>query len=63
MATRSANEVLQACGLELRPSDFLAFADGEVLTLTKKEWQMLAALMRHEGRLLSREQLYAIGLG
>lgn len=60
MATRPANEVLQACGLEVQPGDFMAFAHGEVMMMTKKELQMLVVLMRHEGRILDREALYAL---
>lgn len=56
-ASRSG-EVLQAGDLELHPTEFLAYANGHVLTLTQKEQQLLAALIRNQGRVLSRGELY-----
>ncbi len=63
MYDRAAGEVLRAGELELRPSEFLAFANGLVLMLSQKEQQLLATMMRNQGRILSREELFALVWG
>lgn len=57
------SEILRAGELELHPSEFLVFADGRVLMLSRKELQMLTVMMRSEGRILSRDELYALVWG
>lgn len=54
-----ASEILRSGELEVRPRDFLVLADGKVLMLSKREQQVLTVLMRREGRIVSREELYA----
>lgn len=54
-----ASEVLRAGELEVRPRDFLVLVNGRVLMLSKREQQVLAVLMRRQGRIVSREELYA----
>lgn len=49
--------------LEVHPTEFLAYANGRVVMLTRKEQQLLATMMRHQGRILSREELYALVWG
>jgi DNA-binding response OmpR family regulator len=49
--------------LEVRPSEFLVLVRGQVLKLTRREQQMLAVLVRGEGRIISREELYALVWG
>lgn len=44
-------------GLSLNLAQKVASADGEVLTLTKTEFELLALLMRQRGQVLSRQQL------
>jgi DNA-binding response OmpR family regulator len=44
-------------GLELDPTAGLAWCDGQPLTLTRKEWQLLEWFLRHPARLVSRCQL------
>ena len=56
-------EVISAGVLEIRPSEHLVSARGRVLTLSLKELQVLAALARRQGRLVTREELYAIVWG
>jgi DNA-binding response OmpR family regulator len=51
-------EVLAVGELEIRPSDHLAFANGRTLSLSVRELDLLAALARREGRIVSREELY-----
>jgi DNA-binding response OmpR family regulator len=56
-------EVLWVGALEIRPADHLALADGRTLPLSVRELALLAALARHEGRIVSREELYAVVWG
>ena len=51
-------EVIKAGDLEIRPSEYLVLARGRALTLSLKELELLAALARREGRIVSREELY-----
>src|SRR3954454_25026016 len=51
-------EVYRAAELEVRPDEHLALARGRALTLSVRELQVLVALVRREGRILSREELY-----
>ena len=51
-------EVLRAGDLEVRPADRIAVANGEILRLSVRELQLLTWLVREEGRIISREELY-----
>jgi DNA-binding response OmpR family regulator len=51
-------EVFRAGDLEVRPTEHLALARGRALTLSVRELQVLAALARRQGRVLTREELY-----
>ena len=53
-----ASTVMRAGPLELRPDEFVALADGRPLDLTRRELQLLAALVEREGRIVSRSELY-----
>jgi DNA-binding response OmpR family regulator len=55
---REAGEVIKSGELEIRPSEYLALAGGRTLTLSVRELELLAALGRREGRIVSREELY-----
>ena len=44
--------------LEIRPSEYLALADGERLPLTVRELELLTALAERRDRIVSREELY-----
>lgn len=50
VSAQRSGEVLQAGDLELYPTEFLAYANGRVVMLTQKELQLLAAMMRNQGR-------------
>jgi DNA-binding response OmpR family regulator len=54
-----APTVLRAGALEIRPSEFVATADGRPLPLTVRELALLTALVEREGRIVSREELYS----
>ncbi len=56
-------EVLRAGDLEVRPADHLALARGRALVLSVRELQLLAAMVRNKGRILAREELYALVWG
>jgi DNA-binding response OmpR family regulator len=56
----ATHEILREGGLEIRPGEFLALAHGRPLALTVRELNLLAALARRSGRIVSREELYAV---
>ncbi len=51
-------EVHRAAELEVRPDEHLVLARGRALTLSVRELQVLVALARRQGHILSREALY-----
>jgi DNA-binding response OmpR family regulator len=53
------SEVLRAGDLEVRPADHLALAKGRALSLSVRELELLAALVRRKGRIVPRGELYA----
>ncbi len=58
MERSATGEVYRAADLEIRPAEHLALARGRVLTLSVRELQVLAALARREGHIVSRAELY-----
>jgi DNA-binding winged helix-turn-helix (wHTH) protein len=52
-------DVLRAGDLEVWPADHLALAKGRALPLSLREVELLGALVRRRGRIVSREELYA----
>jgi DNA-binding response OmpR family regulator len=56
----ASTEVLREGLLEIRPAEFLALADGRPLALTVRELQLLCALARRGGRIVSRQELYVV---
>jgi DNA-binding response OmpR family regulator len=52
-------EVLTAGELEIRPSEHLARARGRTLSLSVRELELLAALARRQGSIVSRDELYS----
>jgi DNA-binding response OmpR family regulator len=56
-------EVLRAGDLEVRPADHLALAGGRALVLSVRELELLAAMVRNKGKILAREELYALVWG
>jgi DNA-binding response OmpR family regulator len=60
MEAATTGETLQAGALEIRPGEFVALAGGQPLKLTARELQLLEALVRRAGRIVSREELYTV---
>ncbi len=58
MAAVQNDEVLRAGELEIRPGDGLVLAAGGALTLSVREFQLLVALVRSQGGIVSRGELY-----
>ena len=56
----ATHEVLREGGLEIRPAEYLALAKGQPIALTVRELSLLCALARRSGRIVSREELYAV---
>lgn len=56
-AAGQPQEQLQAAGLSLDPAARTVLRDGEPVTLSTREFDLLQALMLNAGRVLSREQL------
>jgi DNA-binding response OmpR family regulator len=44
--------------IEIRPDQFQAFVGGESLELTRREFELLAVLAEHGGRVMERDELY-----
>ena len=51
-------DVLFAGELEIRPAEGLVLATGHALTLSVRELELLAAMARRQGAIISREDLY-----
>jgi DNA-binding response OmpR family regulator len=58
MGVARTMEVLQAGELEVRPRDGLVLAAGRVLTLSVREFELLVALVRRQGGIVARRDLY-----
>jgi DNA-binding response OmpR family regulator len=58
MPAAGREEVLRAGGLEVRPQERIALADGRALTLSVREFGLLVELARHRDRIITRDQLY-----
>ncbi len=53
-----APDVLYAGELEIRPDEGLVLATGQALTLSVREFELLAAMARRQGTIVTREDLY-----
>ena len=53
-------EEIVAGNLVIRPNEFLAHVDGRPIALTMRELALLAALARRAGRVVARDELYAV---
>jgi DNA-binding response OmpR family regulator len=58
-----APTILRAGALEIRPTEFVALANGTPLELTVRELELLTALVERQGRIVSRNELYAVVWG
>jgi two-component system response regulator RegX3 len=52
-----AGEHIELCGIMLDEGAHVAESDGRLIDLTPREFELLACLMRHGGKVLSRDQL------
>ncbi|HWX74421.1 MAG TPA: helix-turn-helix domain-containing protein [Solirubrobacteraceae bacterium] len=58
-ALRESSEVLYAGELEIRLGEGLVLATGQALTLSVREFELLAAMAQRIGAIVTREELYA----
>jgi DNA-binding response OmpR family regulator len=58
-AQPESTETLHAGELEIRVGEGLVLAGGRALTLSVREFQLLVALARRTGTIITRNQLYA----
>ncbi len=58
MEAATNNHALNIGHLEIRPAEFMALLDGERLSLTVRELELLTALAARHDRIVSREELY-----
>jgi DNA-binding response OmpR family regulator len=56
----TTDDVISAGALEIRPDEYLVLAGGCPLPLTVRELGLLCALARRTGRIVSRQELYAV---
>jgi len=63
MEAATQSTTLRAGAIEVRPQEFVALAGGHRLSLTVRELQLLTALVERAGRIVSREELYAVVWG
>jgi DNA-binding response OmpR family regulator len=54
-----APTILRAGALEIRPTEFMALANGKPLALTVRELELLTALVERQNRIVSRQELYS----
>jgi DNA-binding response OmpR family regulator len=57
------DEVLKVGELEIRPGGGLVVAAGRTLTLSVREFELLVVLARRPGRIVGREDLFALVWG
>jgi DNA-binding response OmpR family regulator len=63
MRDDSGRERLRVGRLEIHPDEWSVTADGALLPLTVREFDLLVALARRQGRIVSRQELYAVVWG
>jgi DNA-binding response OmpR family regulator len=63
MEAAQSGEVLHAGELEVRPADGLVLAGGRAVTVSVREFGLLVALVRSQGRIVSRAELYRLVWG
>ncbi|MEO7197865.1 MAG: response regulator transcription factor [Solirubrobacterales bacterium] len=56
-------ELVRIDDLEIRAREGLVLASGRALTLSVREFDLLVALARNAGRIVSREELYRLAWG
>lgn len=58
-AADGSGEIIYAGELEIRPHEGLVLASGGVVTLSVREFEVLVAMARRLGAIITREQLYS----
>jgi DNA-binding response OmpR family regulator len=53
-------DVVRIGGLEVRPDEGLVLANGEAIVLSVHEFRLLVALAMRAGRVMTRQELYAV---
>ncbi|MCA0986320.1 response regulator transcription factor [Guptibacillus algicola] len=56
-STTEEGERIQVGELDVYPNNYEAYFQGELMEVTPKEFELLVYLVRHKGRVLTREQL------
>ena len=54
------DEVVRIGELEIRPGEGLVLADGDAVLLSVREFRLLVALALRAGRIVTRQELYAV---
>src|ERR1700736_5054347 len=57
-STDAPADILYAGELEIRPEEGLVLASGRALTLSVREFELLVAMARRVGAIITREELY-----
>jgi len=63
MEASAHTEVLRAGDLEIRPSEYLVLAAGKRIDLTSREFALLVCMARRLGRIVGRDELFAVVWG
>jgi DNA-binding response OmpR family regulator len=58
-----SDEVMQVAEMTILPDAGLALVHGHAVTLSVREFRLLVALARRAGRVVSRDELYAMAWG
>jgi DNA-binding response OmpR family regulator len=58
--SRGNGDTLYAGELEIRPGEGLALATGQALTLSVREFELLVAMAKRLGTIVTREELYRV---
>ena len=59
----SRGELVRVGEIEIRPDEGLVLARGRAVVLSVREFDLLLALARRAGRIVSREELYRLAWG
>jgi DNA-binding response OmpR family regulator len=57
--SNGAEEIIEAGELILRPAHYMVSLRGRVLLFSRREFDVLLAMIRQQGRIITRDDLYA----
>ncbi len=57
--SNGTDEVIEAGEIMLRPAHYMVSLRGRVLSFSRREFELLLALVRQQGLIITREELYA----